>query len=101
VLSKSREHSLLVDEILAETGLAISTFSMQIGKLTVYGLVDKRRVRVMANSGISTRMNYELTEKGKIVALHLTHISRLVKEDQYATHFHLLCDSKVECICES
>jgi DNA-binding MarR family transcriptional regulator len=91
VLSKSLEHSLFVEEILGETEIAISTFSTQIGRLAIYGLVNKNRIRVMSENGIATRMNYSLTEKGKVVALHLAHISRLVKEEQFSIP-HLICD---------
>ncbi len=80
-LARSKNGSLNTDEILSETGIATSTWSAEQGKLVGMGLLNKHLVRIIEQNHISKRMNYGLTEKGKMVGANLLNISKILAGD--------------------
>ena len=73
------------ETILRETGIAQSTWSEEQNKLIQMGLLEKRQSRIMSSNVITRVMNYRLTDKGRLVALNLTNISRILAPDQFLT----------------
>lgn len=84
-LAKSKLGSLYTDEIVKLTGIATSTWSAEQGKLTSMGLIEKHLVRIIELNHISKRMNYKLTEKGKVVGSSLLNISRVLSVGDFAS----------------
>jgi DNA-binding MarR family transcriptional regulator len=78
---RAKDHSLNSEEILKQTGIALSTWSAEQGKLGEMSLIQKQLVRVLTSASISKRMNYTLTESGVAVALNLQNISRILSEN--------------------
>jgi DNA-binding MarR family transcriptional regulator len=81
---RAKDHSLNSEAILRETGIALSTWSAEQGKLVDMGVIQKRLVRVLTNDSISKRMNYTLTEKGVEIALNLLNISKILSSSKDA-----------------
>lgn len=82
-LATSKLGSLYTDEIIKLTGIATSTWSAEQGKLTSMGLIEKHLVRIIELNHISKRMNYKLTEKGKVVGSNLLNISRVLAVEKF------------------
>jgi DNA-binding MarR family transcriptional regulator len=80
---RAKDHSLNSEAILRETGIALSTWSAEQGKLVEMGIIEKRLVRVLTNDNISKRMNYKLTESGVAIALNLSNISKILSGTRY------------------
>jgi hypothetical protein len=74
----SKDRSLNSEAVLKETGIALSTWSAEQGKLGEMGLIEKHLVRVITHDSVSKRMNYTLTESGALVALNLLKVSRVL-----------------------
>ncbi len=72
------------ETILKETGIAQSTWSEEQNRLTQMGLLEKRQSRLMTSNVITRVMNYRLTDKGRLVALNLSNISRILAPDQFS-----------------
>jgi DNA-binding MarR family transcriptional regulator len=70
------------ETILKETGIAQSTWSEEQNRLTQMGLLEKKQSRLMTSNVITRVMNYRLTDKGRLVALNLSNISRILAPDQ-------------------
>jgi hypothetical protein len=81
-LTKSKNGSLRTDEVLGITGIATSTWSAEQGKLVTMGLINKHLVRIIENNHISKRMNYGLTEKGRMIGLNLLNISKILLDEE-------------------
>jgi predicted transcriptional regulator len=81
-LAQSKNGSLQTEEILEQTGIAMSTWSSKQGKLVSMGLVEKHFVRVMGDDHVLKRMNYALTEKGKLVGQSLVNVTNLLSPDR-------------------
>jgi DNA-binding MarR family transcriptional regulator len=78
-LFQAKEHRLLSDEITKLAGIAFSTLSAEQRRLVALGLLQKKSLRFMDEDRIRSRMGYELTMKGELIALHLKHVSELLK----------------------
>jgi len=72
------------ETILKETGIAQSTWSEEQNRLTQMGLLEKKQSRLMTSNVITRVMNYRLTDKGRLVALNLSNISRILAPDQFS-----------------
>jgi DNA-binding MarR family transcriptional regulator len=72
------------ETILKQTGIAQSTWSEEQNRLTEMGLLEKKQSRIMTSNIITRVMNYKLTDKGKLVALNLSNISRILAPDQFS-----------------
>lgn len=83
-LLRSKDHSLNSEAVLRETGIALSTWSAEQGKLVDMGLIEKRLVRVLTSENISKRMSYTLSESGVAVALNLLNISKILSSSKNA-----------------
>jgi hypothetical protein len=70
--------------ILKETGIAQSTWSEEQNRLTQMGLLEKKQSRLMTSNVITRVMNYRLTDKGRLVALNLSNISRILAPNQFS-----------------
>jgi hypothetical protein len=79
-LTRSKNGSLHAEEILEETGIAMSTWSSKQGKLVSMGLLEKHFTRVMGDEHVMKRMNYALTKKGKIVGQSLLQVTTILKD---------------------
>jgi hypothetical protein len=73
------------ETILKQTGIAQSTWSEEQNRLTEMGLLEKKQSRIMTSNVITRVMNYKLTDKGRLVALNLANISRILAPDQFST----------------
>jgi DNA-binding MarR family transcriptional regulator len=80
-LTRSATGSLNPDEILLATGIATSTWSAEQGRLVSMGLIKKQMIRVIKLNQISKRMNYGLTEKGRMIGQNLLNISKILGEN--------------------
>lgn len=80
----SKTEYLNSEAILRETGIAQSTWSEEQNRLIQMGLLEKRQSRIMTSNVITRVMNYRLTDKGRLVALNLTNISRILAPDQFS-----------------
>jgi DNA-binding MarR family transcriptional regulator len=83
----SKMEYLNSETILKETGIAQSTWSEEQNRLTQMGLLEKKQSRLMNSNVISRVMNYKLTDKGRLVALNLSNISRILAPDQFSGVF--------------
>ncbi len=72
------------ETILKQTGIAQSTWSEEQNRLTEMGLLEKKQSRMMTSNIITRVMNYKLTDKGRLVALNLTNISRILAPDLFS-----------------
>jgi hypothetical protein len=81
---RSQDHCLDSETVIKETGIALSTWSAEQGRLGEMGLIDKHLVRILKSDSISKRMNYTLTETGVTVGLNLLNISRLLSGNDKA-----------------
>jgi DNA-binding MarR family transcriptional regulator len=81
-LYKSEQHSLFSDEIVKQAGIAMSTLSTEQRRLTALGLLEKSTRRFILGDKISLRINYGLTMKGEIIAIHLLHVASLLSQDE-------------------
>jgi hypothetical protein len=79
---RSKDYSLNSEAILRETGIALSTWSAEQGKLGEMGLIEKHLVRILTSDSISKRMNYTLTKSGVAIALNLQNISRILSSSK-------------------
>ena len=80
----SKTEYLNSDTILKQTGIAQSTWSEEQNRLTEMGLLEKKQSRIMTSNIITRVMNYKLTDKGRLVALNLANISRILAPDQFS-----------------
>jgi len=87
VLLKSKQQPLKTAEVLSNAEIALSTWSSEQRKLGAMKLIDKKMVRVIINNHVSLRMNYSLTEKGRLIAVNLRNISELLKDDSSKVSF--------------
>ena len=78
----SKMEYLNSEAILKLTGIAQSTWSEEQNRLTEMGLLEKKQSRIMTSNIITRVMNYKLTDKGRLVALNLANISRIMAPDQ-------------------
>jgi len=78
----SKMEYLNSETILRETGIAQSTWSEEQNRLTQMGLLEKKQSRLMTSNVITRVMNYRLTDKGRLVSLNLSNISRILAPDQ-------------------
>ncbi|HXQ92668.1 MAG TPA: hypothetical protein VN739_06650 [Nitrososphaerales archaeon] len=72
------------ETILKRAGIAQSTWSEEQNRLTKMGLLEKKQSRIMTSNIITRVMNYKLTDKGRLVALNLANISRILAPDQFS-----------------
>ena len=72
------------ETILKETGIAQSTWSEEQNRLTEMGLLEKKQSRLMTSNVITRVITYRLTDKGRLVALNLANISRILAPDQFS-----------------
>ncbi len=77
-LARSKDNVLITESILKETRISGSTWAEEQNKLIAIGLIDKKPVRVMSRGNVSRVMSYKLTDKGKLVAVNLLNISRIL-----------------------
>jgi DNA-binding HxlR family transcriptional regulator len=91
---QSKNDTIRTEEILKKIGIANSTWSAEQAKLVSMGLIDKRLVRTLEGNHISIRMNYRLTEKGKLVGLNLLNIIKILgtEKSQAETRGGLMTD---------
>jgi DNA-binding MarR family transcriptional regulator len=80
----SKNEYLNSEAILKETGIAQSTWSEEQNRLTQMGLLEKRQSRIMTSNVITRVMNYKLTDKGRLVAMNLSNISRILAPDKFS-----------------
>jgi hypothetical protein len=73
------------ETILKRTGIAQSTWSEEQNRLTEMGLLEKKQSRIMTTKIITRVMNYKLTDKGKLVALNLANISRILAPEKFSS----------------
>ena len=81
----SKAEYLNSEMILKDTGIAQSTWSEEQNRLMRMGLIEKKQSRTMASNVITRVMNYRLTDKGRLVALNLSNISRILDPQQFPT----------------
>ena len=60
----------------------MSTWSSKQGKLVSMGLIEKHFIRVMGDDHVLKRMNYALTEKGKMVGQSLVNVTKILTPDR-------------------
>ncbi len=75
---RSKQDYLNTETILKHVGIALSTWSEEQNRLVGLGLLEKIPARIMTNSKIVRVMNYRLSKKGRIVALNLFNISKIL-----------------------
>jgi DNA-binding MarR family transcriptional regulator len=80
----SKMEYLNSETILKEAGIAQSTWSEEQNRLTQMGLLEKKQSRLMTSNVITRVMNYRLTDKGRLVALNLSNISRILAPEQFS-----------------
>jgi DNA-binding MarR family transcriptional regulator len=83
-ISLSKLDSLTSDVILRETGIAQSTWSEEQKRLVQLGLLEKKPSKMMISNTVTRVMKFRLTDKGKLVALNLANISRILGSDQFS-----------------
>ena len=81
----SKMEYLNSETILKQTGIAQSTWSEEQNRLTEMGLLEKKQSRIMTSNIITRVMNYKLTDKGRLVALNLANISRILAPDKFSS----------------
>jgi hypothetical protein len=86
----SKTEYLNSEAILKRAGIAQSTWSEEQNRLTEMGLLEKKQSRIMTSNIITRVMNYKLTDKGRLVALNLTNISRILAPDQFPSNSYEL-----------
>ncbi len=82
---EAKDHTLNSEAILRDTGIALSTWSAEQGKLVEMGIIEKHLIRVLTNDSISKRMNYKLTDGGVAIALNLRNISKILSGTKSAS----------------
>ncbi|MHB8567217.1 MAG: hypothetical protein ACYC7D_12615 [Nitrososphaerales archaeon] len=75
---RSKQDYLNTDCVLKQVGIALSTWSEEQNRLVSLGLLEKIPAKIMTNSKIVRVMNYRLSRKGRIVALNLFNISKIL-----------------------
>lgn len=70
--------SLNNEAVLRQTGIAQSTWSEEQNRLIAMGLLEKKAAKTMTSNMVTKTVSYSLTDRGKIVAFNLLHISRLI-----------------------
>jgi hypothetical protein len=66
------------EAVLKQSGVAQSTWSEEQNRLIAMGLIEKKAAKIINLNNVSKIMNYRLTQRGKVAALNLANISRLL-----------------------